>query len=68
MNETKHIDQLLEQIANQNMRINTLVTQHSDRQDFHDVAVWSIKSALEAAYAAGLAAAQNKSTTSKGKK
>ena len=39
MNETKHIDQLLEQIANQNMRINTLVTQHSDRQDFHDVAV-----------------------------
>jgi hypothetical protein len=30
--------------------------------------VWAIKSALEAAYAAGALAAQNKSTTSKGKK
>jgi hypothetical protein len=26
--------------------------------DFHDVAVWSVKAALEAAYRAGLAAAK----------
>ena len=68
MNQTKHVDRLLEQIASQYLRINTLKTQHSDRLDFHDLAVWSIKSALEAAYAAGALAAQNKSTTSKGKK
>jgi hypothetical protein len=43
-------------------------TQHRDRLDFHDVSVWAIKSALEAAYAAGIAATQNTSTTSKGKK
>jgi hypothetical protein len=48
--------------------IQTLETQNSDRHDFHDVSVWAIKSALEAAYAAGVLAAQNKSTTSKGKK
>lgn len=64
MNETNHTDQLLEQIASQHLHINTLTTQHSDRQDFHDVAVWSIKSALEAAYAAGIAASQNTSATS----
>jgi len=37
--------------------IETLETQNSDRLDFHDVAVWANRSALEAAYAAGLAAA-----------
>jgi len=37
--------------------IETLQTQNSDRRDFHDVAVWAIRAALEAAYAAGLAAA-----------
>jgi hypothetical protein len=33
--------------------IETLETQNSDRLDFHDVAVWAIRSALEAAYEAG---------------
>ena len=37
--------------------IETLETQNSDRLDFHDVAVWAIRAALEAAYAAGHAAA-----------
>ncbi len=36
--------------------IETLETHNSDRLDFHDVAVWSIRSALEAAFAAGQAA------------
>ena len=35
----------------------TLETRRSDSLDFHDVAVWSIKEALEAAYEAGLKAA-----------
>ena len=33
--------------------IETLETQNSDRLDFHDVAVWAIRAALEAAYEAG---------------
>ncbi len=61
-------EQVIEQIALDHLFIQTLETQNSDRQDFHDVSVWAIKSALEAAYAAGALAAQSKSTTSKGKK
>ena len=59
---------VIEKIALDHLFIQTLKTQHRDRLDFHDVAVWAVKSALEAAYAAGIAAAQNTSTTSKGKK
>ena len=62
------LDKLFEQIANEHLYIETLETQHRDRLDFHDVSVWAVKSALEAAYAAGIAATQNTSTTSKGKK
>ena len=36
--------------------IDTLETRNSDGLDFHDVAVWSIRAALEAAFAAGQAA------------
>ena len=36
----------------------TLETRNSDGLDFHDVAVWAIRDALEAAYAAGQAAAK----------
>jgi len=59
---------VIEKIALEHLHIETLETQNRDRYDFHDVAVWSIKSALEAAYAAGALSVQNKSTTSKGKK
>jgi hypothetical protein len=31
---------------------------HSDSLDFHEVSVWAIRSALEAAFAAGQAAAR----------
>ena len=37
--------------------IETLETRNSDGLDFHDVAVWAIRDALEAAYAAGFATA-----------
>ena len=36
--------------------IETLETRNSDGLDFHDVAIWAIRSALEAAFAAGQAA------------
>ena len=47
--------QLLE-IAAKHFHIETLETRNSDGLDFHDVAVWSIRAALEAAFAAGQAA------------
>lgn len=51
-------DALLLEIATKHFHsIETLETQNGDRLDFHDVAVWAIRAALEAAYAAGLAAA-----------
>ncbi len=37
----------------------TLATRNSDSLDFHDVSVWGVKSALVAAYQAGLAAGQS---------
>lgn len=46
-------DALFTQIAQQHLNIETLVTRKSDSLDFHDVAVWSVKDALEAAYEAG---------------
>ena len=49
---------LLLEIATKHFHsIETLETRNSDRLDFHDVAVWAIRSALTEAYAAGLAAA-----------
>jgi hypothetical protein len=67
MKQNKDLNKLLAQIAKEHLFIETLETQNSDRSDFHYVAVWSIKSALEAAYAAGIEAGKNTSTTSKGK-
>ena len=52
------LDKLFEQIANEHLYIETLETQHRDRLDFHEVAVWGVKCALAAAYAAGLAEAE----------
>ena len=56
---TQQRDKLLAQIALDHLFIETLQTRNSDRLDFHDVSVWCVKSALVAAYQAGLAAGQN---------
>ena len=66
MKQDKNLNKLFEQIALKHFFIETLETQHSDRLDFHDVSVWAVKSALEAAYAAGIEAGKH-TTTSKGK-
>ena len=47
---------LLLEIATKHFRLETLETRKGDGLDFHDVAVWSIRAALEAAFAAGQAA------------
>jgi hypothetical protein len=46
----------LANIAQANLSIETLETRNSDRLDFHEVAVASLKAALEAAYLAGMVA------------
>ncbi len=47
-------DETLLKIAQKYLRIETLESRKSDRLDFHDVSVWDVKDALEAAYVAGL--------------
>ena len=53
------VDELLAAIATATLHIDMLETRKSDWLDFHDVAVWSVKAALEAAYRAGLTAAKD---------
>lgn len=43
----------LEAIARRFLGITTLKTRNNDRDDFHSVAVWSLRAALEAAYELG---------------
>jgi hypothetical protein len=60
MTKTTHpssTEQQLQKIALDHLFIETLETRQSDRLDFHDVSVWGIKSALEAAFEAGRKAA-----------
>jgi hypothetical protein len=49
-----HLEQLLTQIAQNKLGIETLETRKSDSLDFHDVAVWCLRDALEAAFNAGV--------------
>ena len=47
----------LNQIARDTLRIETLKTRNSDSLDYHDLAVWEIRTALQNAYTAGSMAA-----------
>lgn len=46
-------DALLLQIAERHLFLETLETRNSDSLDFHEHAIWAIRSALEAAFEAG---------------
>ena len=46
-------DALILDIATRHFFVETLDTRNRDRLDFHDVAVWAMRAALEAAYEAG---------------
>ena len=48
------LEQLLTQIAQSKLGIETLETRKSDSLDFHEVAVWCLRDALEAAFNAGV--------------
>ena len=49
----QQLDQLLTDIAQKHLNIETLETRNCDSLDFHDVAVWCLKDALQEAYEAG---------------
>ena len=55
--DTKTLDQLFQQIALDHLFVDTRETRNSDRLDFHEVSVWGIKTALQAAFDAGKQAA-----------
>ncbi len=55
--QTAQRDALILEIAKRQFFIETLETRDRDRLDFHDVAVWSIRAALEEAFEAGRASA-----------
>ena len=58
----KAIQDLFEKIALDHLFIQTLETQMSDRLDFHEVSVWGVKCALQAAFEAGRMAATQSPT------
>ena len=55
--QTAQRDALILEIAQRQFFIETLETRERDSLDFHDVAVWSIRAALEEAYESGRASA-----------
>ena len=57
-------DALILDIAQRQFRIEKLETRNWDRLDFHDVAVWAIRAALEEAFDAGRRAAETTTTQS----
>lgn len=51
------LEQLLTDIARKHLNIGTLETRKRDSLDFHDVAVWSLRAALAAAFEEGVKSA-----------
>ena len=58
--------EILTAIARNQLLIPTLETRRSDALDFHEVAVWQLKSALEAAFDAGVRSASSTSPSAPG--
>ena len=52
-------DAVILEIAQRQFRLETLETRNRDRLDFHDVAVWALRAALEEAFEAGRAAGRS---------
>ena len=53
----------IEKIAKEKLGLDTLETRRMDELDFHDMSVWQLKAALEAAYEAGQTASASKSAS-----
>jgi hypothetical protein len=57
MSNQAKTDQIISQIAQKHLGIETLQVRHSDRLDFHDCGVANLQAALKAAFDAGQKAA-----------
>lgn len=57
MSDQAKTDQIISEIAQKYLGIETLQVRHSDRLDFHDCGVVSLQAALKAAFEAGRKAA-----------
>lgn len=55
MTSLMQIDETLEQLARDRLRVPTLAPRGRDELDFYDLSVWTIRDALRAAYIAGAA-------------
>ena len=51
--EEKSTEQIIRKIAADHLSIDTLETRNADSLDFHEVSVWNVKAALQAAFDAG---------------
>lgn len=58
--EEKRILEELTDIANASLGILTLEIRNSDEHDFHDLSVWQIRKALQAAYDLGAASRKDR--------
>jgi len=56
-------DNAINRIAREALGLETLEARKMDSLDFHDLAVWTVKDALERAYEAGRKAAPSTRTT-----
>ena len=56
---------LFTRIAQTHLSIDTLETRHRDSLDFHDVGVWCVRDALQAAFEAGLAEGRRNATAAR---
>lgn len=54
------ITKVIEAVAKQHLGVATLTARKSDRLDFHEVSVESLRAALEAAFHAGTVSAQKR--------
>jgi Family of unknown function (DUF6900) len=52
------VSQKLQAIARRHLHVVTLETRNSDALDFHDLSIWQLRRALEAAYDAGFEAGE----------
>jgi hypothetical protein len=55
MSSLMQIDETLEQLARDRLRVATLAPRGRDDLDFYDLSVWAILDAMRAAYEAGTA-------------
>ncbi len=56
------LERALQQIAQEHLSVETLQTRHSDSLDFHDLSVWQLRTALQAAFEAGRSSAKPATT------